>query len=150
VLKERIKLAPVPSLDELRYMTDLETQTVAAAFAFEFNESARPKFKVKFLKVKAVKFPTRDGLGRWMNFEMHFRDGKEFVKYNNNWKWTMRVPTDGSVTGEGVCDALLLFRPPKFTWDMLCLFPVLYRSFGESSMQDRHGNRVFAFQLRGL
>jgi hypothetical protein len=57
VLKEFIRLSTKPELDRSRFMVDLETQTLAAKFAFEFNERVRrttapSRHAIKFLLAK--------------------------------------------------------------------------------------------------
>lgn len=120
VFKERINMPAKSALDELRYLTDLETQTVASALAFEFNGVLKgtraARFKVKYLEVNLVMFPGEDRrvgasdvgrfekggkiLPRWMSIEKKFRDLVSMVKFTNNGKFVKKAPTPEEIAAD--------------------------------------------------
>lgn len=82
-----ITVAKHPRLDANRYLTDLETQTVASKLALEFNQKLNktPKkshIQIKFLKAKVVHIKNSS---RWLACENRFPDGAlPMIKFNNN------------------------------------------------------------------
>lgn len=89
VFKEMINVATIRDLDRQRYMVDLEVQTVASKFAFEFNDrisriSPCPNIKLKYLMAKVVRIDLLDGSKRFVAQEKKFRGLDEMVKYTNN------------------------------------------------------------------
>lgn len=84
ILKEFIRLPSKPELDRSWYMVSLESQTVAAKLAFEFNEKVAgvdaTRCKIKFLMAKVACFaPARGGEKRYMMLEKRFRDAVTMV-----------------------------------------------------------------------
>ena len=84
-----MSLPQVASLDRLRYMTDMEIQTVASKLALEFNDSLaratrNPNLKLRFLMTKVVLIENGKSR-RFMAYEKRFRGPTtEMVKYTNN------------------------------------------------------------------
>ena len=89
VFKEIIHKAALSNLDRMRYMIDLEVQTVASKFAFEFNSrlertTVNPGIRLKFLVAKVIRIPSAGGQFRFMAEEKRFRGKVEMIKYTNN------------------------------------------------------------------
>lgn len=92
VLKDYIKPREIESLTRSRFMVDLETQTVAAKLAFDFNEklsrtSRAPNLKLKYLMSKLARIENPDGSFRFMAMEKLFRGDVTMVKYTNNYSF---------------------------------------------------------------
>jgi hypothetical protein len=94
VFKEYLMLPTRPDLDQSRFMVDLETQTVAAMLAFEFNKrigkTTVAPYKIKFLVAKVVRFETSPGVFRFMAAEKRYRGAVDMVKFTNNYKFVRR------------------------------------------------------------
>jgi hypothetical protein len=79
VLKELITLVPDASLDRMRYMVDMEVQTVASKLAFEFSSrlsrtKGAPNIKIKFLMAKVLRIESAtDSSVRFMMLEQKYR-----------------------------------------------------------------------------
>lgn len=90
IFKEMRTLATIPELDRMRYLVDLEVQTVAATIAFKFNERlglirGAPDWKLKFLMAKVLRVTNADGSLRFMAAEKMYRGPRpEMVRFTNN------------------------------------------------------------------
>ena len=100
ILKERILLPTSAALDKHRYLTDLDTQTVASELAFDFNAAAKElsltRFKIKFLIPQVVSIYLPDGSKRYMALEHEYRDGVEMMKFTNNFKYVRPKEADAT------------------------------------------------------
>ena len=98
VLKEFITLVPDASLDRMRYMVDMEVQTVASKLAFEFSArlsrtTKAPNIRIKFLMAKIVRIASAtDDSVRFMMMEQKYRTEGPMVKYTNNWNFVLADP----------------------------------------------------------
>lgn len=129
VFKEFIRLATKEALDRSRYMVDLETQTVAAKFAFEFNSrllrtSQASLYKIKFLLAKVVRI--QDPVIKEVRFlaqEKRYRGGEEMVRFTNNHEFVRSSSSHTSSTSSAsvtsdmneqvaVCGILTFYLPP--------------------------------------
>jgi hypothetical protein len=115
VLKEFITPAADPSLDQHRYMVDLDTQTTAASLARVFNKELAkttddPGMDLRFLVAKLV---TLVGIKpRFMAMEKQFRG--EMVKLTNNYNLVRTVKSLGADMQPFV-DLATAFS--HFTWE---------------------------------
>eukprot|EP00041_Stephanoeca_diplocostata_P026006 m.693396 g.693396 ORF g.693396 m.693396 type:complete len:711 (+) comp22872_c0_seq3:173-2305(+) len=97
VLKEYLNESAVPSLDSSRYLVDMETQTVAAKLALDFNNrlgrtTEASEIKLKFLVAKVLKVSVGETSSeteryRHMAVERQFNEGAHMVKYTNNYNF---------------------------------------------------------------
>lgn len=97
ILKEYIVPATDSSLERFRFMVDMETQTVAAKLALDFNTATTgartegvSRYKVKFLVAKVVRMevPRPDGTStvRFMSMEKELK-GMSMTRITNNYKF---------------------------------------------------------------
>jgi hypothetical protein len=107
IFKEMITLCPSPELDRMRYMVDMEVQTVAGKLAFEFNNRLKrtksvPGVKLKYLMAKVLRIVSpSDGTVRFMMVEKKYRGGaidSSMIKYTNNWNFVLADPVKQDAT----------------------------------------------------
>ena len=107
-------------LEASRYMTDLETQTVAAQVAFQFQEAVSKAgisnaFHLKYLKAKLVAFKDpATGCHRYMAEEKLFRGRTVMVKYTNNSKFVQVKPPFPDRNWDDKLEFLLAFSHFSF------------------------------------
>ena len=114
VLKEFIKPAADTKLDQARHEVDFEVQTVAAKLALDFNSALKlagchTGTKIKYLMAKAAVMAIPDGHRRYVAIEKVFREGRQLVKYTNNFGFCR--PTEEAELME------LLQAFSHFTWE---------------------------------
>ena len=93
VLKEMINTSTASGLEASRYLSEVETQTVAAKLALEFTDKlaiAGVNIKVKYLKSSVIRIKMKGGIDRYLFKEPKFYDtDMKMVKFTNNWNFEL-------------------------------------------------------------